>query len=131
MESPNIVRVDSKGRILIPVQFRDNLGVSAGTEMIIVPDDENNYFKILPIAKEGTAEMRLMLADVPGSLASVADALAANSCNILVSESRRMGEGLMEWKIIVDVPQRDTGLATLQDVITNINGVKSMDVVRK
>lgn len=131
MESPNIVKVDSKGRILIPVEFRSHMGVEEGTEMIIVPDTENNHFKILPIAKDCTAELKLLLCDMPGSLASVADALSANSFNILVSESRRMGDGLTEWKIIVDLADRNEGVETLSDVISNIDGVKSLDVIRK
>ncbi len=131
MESPNIVKVDSKGRILIPVQFRDGMGVEQGTEMIIVPDDQNNHFKILPIAKECTAELRMLLSNMPSSLASVADALSAHSFNILVSESRRMGEDLTEWRIIVDLPNRNIGVDTLTDVISGINGVKSLDVIRK
>ncbi len=131
MESPNIVKVDSKGRILIPVQFRSHLGVEEGTEMIIVPDDENNHFRILPIAKDGTAELRMLLSNMPSSLASVADALSAHSFDILVSESRRMSGELTEWKIIVDLANRNDGLETLRDVISNIDGVKSLDVVRK
>jgi bifunctional DNA-binding transcriptional regulator/antitoxin component of YhaV-PrlF toxin-antitoxin module len=131
MESPNIVKVDSKGRILIPVQFRCDMGVEEGTEMIIVPDDQNNHFKILPIAKDSTAELRMMLSNMPSSLASVADALSANSFNILVSESRRMGEDLTEWRIIVDLPNRNDGVDTLRDVISSISGVKSLDVVKK
>jgi AbrB family looped-hinge helix DNA binding protein len=131
MESSNIVKVDSKGRILIPVQFRDHMGVEEGTEMIIVPDNDNNHFKVLPISKDATAEIRLMLGDMPSSLASVADALAANSFDILVSESRRMSEGLTEWRIIVDLEERDKGVETLRDVISSIGGVKSLDVVRK
>lgn len=131
MESPNIVKVDSKGRILIPVQFRSIMGVEEGTEMIIVPDDENKNFRILPISKKTTAEMKMLLSDMPGSLASVADALSANSFSILVSESKRVGNGLAEWKMIVELADSNDGVETLKDVISNIDGVKSLDVFRK
>ena len=131
MESSNIVKVDSKGRILIPVQFRENMGVGEGTEMIIVPDQNENHFKILPISKDCTAELRLMLGNMPASLASVADALAANSFDILVSESRSMGNGLTEWRIVVDTADKSSGVDALKDVVTGISGVKSLDIVRK
>ena len=131
MESPNIVKVDSKGRILIPVQFRSIMGVEEGTEMIIVPDDENKNFRILPISKKTTAEMKMLLSDMPGSLASVADALSANSFSILVSESKSVGNGLAEWKMIVELADSNDGVETLKDVISNIDGVKSLDVFRK
>ncbi|MBN2331119.1 MAG: ACT domain-containing protein [Candidatus Aenigmarchaeota archaeon] len=131
MQSPNIVKVDSKGRILIPVRFREGMGVTQGTEMIIAPDDQNNHLRVLPISKDCTAEIRMLLSNMPGSLASVADALSANSFNILLSESRSMGEDLAEWRIIVDVPDRNNGVDTLTDVISGINGVKSLDVIKK
>ena len=131
MESSNIVKVDSKGRILLPVQFRDNMGVAEGTEMIIVPDEDGGHFKILPISKDATAELRLLLGDMPASLALVADALAANSFDILVSESRNMGNGLTEWRIVVDTADQKSGVEALKDVVSNIEGVKSLDVVRK
>ena len=131
MESPNIVKVDSKGRILIPVQFRDDMGVEEGTEMIILPGDQNNHLKILPIAKDCTAELRMVLSDMPGSLASVADALSAHSYNILVSESKRMDEKLTEWRIIVDLPGRNKSVDTLTDVISGIKGVISLDIIKK
>ena len=99
--------------------------------MIIVPDAQNNHFKILPIAKDCTAEIRMLLSNMPSSLASVADALSAHSFNIMVSESRRMGEDLTEWRIIVDLPNRNNGVDTLTDVISSINGVKSLDVIKK
>lgn len=131
MGSTNIVKVDSKGRILIPVQFRDGMGVEEGTEMILLPDEKNNHFNILPLAKDCTAELRMLLSDMPSSLASVADALSAHSFNILVSESKRMDEQLTEWRIIVDLPDRKKGVDTLTDVISGISGVRSLDVIKK
>lgn len=131
MGSTNIVKVDSKGRILIPVRFRDDMGVEEGTEMIILPGDQNNHFNIFPIAKDRTAELRMLLSNMPSSLASVADALSANSYNILVSESKRMDEQLTEWRIIVDLPNRNKSVDTLTDVISGINGVKSLDIIKK
>ncbi len=131
MENPNIVRVDSKGRILIPVNFRSQMGVEEGTEMIIVPDEENHHFKILPIPKDKTAEVRFQLSDYPGNLASISDVLSANDFRIFMSESKRMDEELMEWKIIVDLTGHSKGVDVLRALISGIEGVKSMEVVRK
>jgi AbrB family looped-hinge helix DNA binding protein len=131
MESPNIVRVDSKGRILIPVNFRNQMGVEEGTEMIIVPDQDNGHLKILPIAKNSSAEIRLQVLDSLGSLASIADALNANEFNIILSESRRMGAGLAEWRLLVDLSGRNDGVDTLKDVISGIQGVRMVEVTKK
>jgi AbrB family looped-hinge helix DNA binding protein len=131
MESPNIVKVDSKGRILIPVNFRNQMGVEEGTEMIIVPDEDSSHLKILPIAKNSAAEIVMQLHDSFGSLASIADALSANAFNIIVSESRRMGDGMSEWRILVDLAGQNDGVDMLRDVISSIQGVRSLKILRK
>lgn len=131
MESPNIIKVDSKGRILIPVHLRNGMSIEEGTKIIVVPDNNNNHFKIIPIAKDSTAEIKVTLDNSPSSLASVADALSANAFNIILSESRRIGEELTEWKMIVDLSERNDGVERLRDVISNVEGVKSLDLAKK
>jgi len=131
METPNITKVDSKGRILIPVNYRNQMGVEEGTEMIIVPDEENKHIKILPISKDSTAEVRLQLDGALGGLAAVADALSANCFNIIMSESRNIGKGLAEWRILVDLSGRDDGTDALRDIISGLDGVRSLQVNRK
>ena len=131
MDNSNIVKMDSKGRILIPVHIRNHMSIEEGTEMIIVPDNDKNHFKILPIAKDSTAEMSLLLHSSPRTLAAVADALSANAFSILVSESRRIGDELTEWRIIVDMKSGSTGIDELTDIISGVEGVRSLDVVRK
>jgi AbrB family looped-hinge helix DNA binding protein len=130
MDSPHVVKVDSKGRILIPLHTRNSLGIEEGTEMIMVPDDENGHFKMLPISKNSTAEIKVML-EALSSFASVADTLSANAFNIILSESKRVGEELTEWKIIVDLADKNNGIDILRDVISNVEGVKSLDIIRR
>jgi len=131
MQNQNITKVDSKGRILIPVNFRSSMNIEEGTEMIIVPDKDNNHFKIMPLAKGSTAELKLLMHSSPGCMSLIVDALSANACSILLSESRRIGEELTEWKLLVDMPHRNNGVETLQDVISNLEGVKDLKIIRK
>ena len=130
MDSSHVVKVDSKGRVLIPVDIRNHLSIGEGTEMIVVPNGDNGRFEMIPIAKNKTAEIKLILEKL-SSFASVADALSGNSFNIILSESKRIGEELTEWNIIVDLAGRNNGAETLRDIISHIDGVKSLDVKRK
>jgi len=131
MDSPHIVKVDSKGRILIPVNIRNNLEIDEGTEIIVVPEMGEGHFKIMPISRNTTAELKVMLGGSPSALASVADALSANAFNIIISESKRIARELTEWKIIVDLPDNNGSIDTLRDVLTNVEDVKSIDVTKR
>ncbi|MCK4714801.1 MAG: AbrB/MazE/SpoVT family DNA-binding domain-containing protein [Candidatus Aenigmarchaeota archaeon] len=127
MDSPHIVKVDSKGRVLIPVDIRSGMGIEEGTRIIVVPDGDNGHFKMTPIVKNKTAEVKVMLREL-SSMASVADALSANSFNVIISESRMLDKKLTEWKILVDMSERNNGVETLKDIISHVDGVKSLDV---
>ena len=127
MDSPHIMKVDSKGRVLIPVDIRAGMDIEEGTRIIVVPDGDNGHFKMTPIVKNKTAEVTVRLKEL-SSMASVADALSANSFNVIISESRMLDKKLTEWKILVDMSERNNGVETLKDIISHVDGVKSLDV---
>ncbi len=130
MESPHIVKVDSKGRVLIPANVRSGMHIEEGTQIIVMPDGENGHFRMTPIVKGRTAEVRMGLEDL-SSMASVADALSSNSFSIILSESRRVDARLTEWKMLVDMSDRNDGVQILRDIISHVDGVKSLDVYAK
>ena len=68
MRHKNITKMDSKGRMLIPSHIRKLLNASEGTEFIIIPDKENSHAKILPLIKENTAEINILMGDDPECL---------------------------------------------------------------
>ena len=132
MRNSNIIRMDSKGRVLIPSHIRTFLKADEGTEMIVIPDEEHSHLKILPIVKEKTAELKFLLNDLPGSLAGVADVLAEYNINILMSESRSLVRGeLAEWDIIVDTSKCNGNMELVKEKLLKSNFVRNMEVVRK
>jgi len=111
MKNSKIIKIDSKGRILIPAQIRDFLNVNKGTEIILIPDNRKTQLKILPLTKEKTAKLKFFLSDSPGSLAYVANILAKYNVNILASESRTtVKRQTAEWNIIADISKCNTYL---------------------
>ena len=132
MRSSNIVKLDSKGRMLIPIHVRKFLGVDDGTELIIVEDNDKQQIRILPLVKEKTAELRFTLEDIPGSLAYVADMLANYNMNIIMSESRTLTKGRKaEWDVIVDTSECNGTLEQFKKEVMNSGKVKNLEVVKK
>ena len=97
------MKLDSKGRLLIPVHIRKNLNAKEGTEVMIINDDDTNEIKIVPLIKGRNAELKFLLTGIPDSLAMVANIMATHNINIIMSQSRTLVRGKMaEWNVIVD-----------------------------
>ena len=132
MRNSNIVKLDSKGRVLIPIHIRNMLKADEGTDVVIIPDKSNGHMKILPLVNGKTAEIRLLLNDLPGSLASIANILAEYDINVIMSESRTLARGqLAEWDVVVDTSNFTKDFDHLKERLLNSNLVKNVDVVRK
>ena len=132
MRNSNIVRLDAKGRMLIPIHVRKFLGVDDGTEIIIVEDNDKAQVRILPLIKDKTAEMRFCLGDDSGSLAFIADMLADYKMNIIMSESKTLIKGKMaEWDVIVDTTKCNGSIDRFEKEINASGKVKNMEILRK
>jgi AbrB family looped-hinge helix DNA binding protein len=130
MDSPHVVKVDSKGRVLIPAGIRSGMDIDEGTRIIMVPDGNNGHLRMTPIVKSRTAEVKLRL-EALSSMAAVAEALSTNSFSVILSESRRVDDRLTEWKMLVDMSGRNDGVGLLRDLISRVDGVKTVDVSMK
>ncbi len=131
MRNSNIARIDSKGRVLIPIHIRKFMEADEGTELVIVPDGERGQVKMLPLLRDKTAEFRLMLSDDAGSLAKVASMLSDYNVNIIMSESRTLVKGKnAEWDVIVDTSECNGNLKRLKDELINSRAVRTMEIMR-
>ncbi|MBM3303793.1 MAG: ACT domain-containing protein [Candidatus Aenigmarchaeota archaeon] len=131
MRNSNITRVDSKGRILIPIHIRKMLGADDGTEIIIIPEHDRSQVRMLPLVREKTAEIRILMNDVPGSLAHIADSLAAHNVNIIMSESRTIQKGkLAEWDVIIDTSEANGSTEKLRGELERSRDIRKVEVVR-
>jgi bifunctional DNA-binding transcriptional regulator/antitoxin component of YhaV-PrlF toxin-antitoxin module len=130
MRNSNIMKLDSKGRLLIPVQMRKKLDAVEGTEVMLLSDEENREIRIVPLVKGRNAEIKILLTGIPESLAMVANTLASHKMNILVSESKTIVRGKMaQWDVIVDTSSGD--LERLGDELKTSKFVKNVEIVRK
>lgn len=119
----NIVRIDSKGRIIIPFHIRDYLGLKEGTELI-VSNNGRKELKIFPLL-ENTAQVEILLSDTPGSLAKILDVLTAHNADILMSTSKTIERGKMaEWVAILDISE----CKSVKSIESELN---SLDVAKK
>jgi AbrB family looped-hinge helix DNA binding protein len=116
------VKVDSKGRIIIPNSFRETLGIKSGENIEALLDKENERIMLFPIEKK-TQKLVIQFGDAPGSLAKAAALLAKNKVDLVYTASRSLKRKKeAEWEIIADFSNTD--VAKLKKELKNENGIK-------
>jgi AbrB family looped-hinge helix DNA binding protein len=119
-----VVKLDRKGRIILPFHVRDYLELKEGMEMLI-SNNEKNELKIFPLFTGKTADIKIMLEDKIGSLNKILDVIEKNKMHILMSTSKTIEKGsLAEWSAIVDV-------SNLKDIKKMENELRSLDITKK
>jgi AbrB family looped-hinge helix DNA binding protein len=126
-----IVRVDSRGRIIIPSSLRTGLSISEGTYLMLVADLDKKEATIVPFAHPGArlAEFQIGFGDSPGALARAAALLAELGVDLLSSQSRTLRRGeLAEWNVIGDISASKVKLDELQKTLENDKSIKSVKI---
>ena len=107
------------------------LNADDGTEIMIIPEHDKKQVRMLPLVREKTAELRLIMNDVPGSLAHVADSMALYGVNIIMSESRTLMKGkLAEWDVIIDTTTVNGTMGELMKELSSSVDIKKVEVLR-
>ncbi|MDO8428199.1 MAG: ACT domain-containing protein [Candidatus Diapherotrites archaeon] len=99
------VKLDSKGRIIIPNSFRESLGIKISENIVIELDKENERMIVFPIQKN-VKKMEIKFGDQPGALAKAANILAKHKVDLVYSESRSSKRGKEAvWIVVADFSQ--------------------------
>ena len=130
MKNFNVVKIDNKGRVIIPFHIRDYLGLEVGTELLVT-NNEKREVKILPLTNGKTSEIRVMLSDTSGSLAKVISTIAKYKIDVLISTSRTIEKGkLAEWSAMVDM-SRCSNVKKLEKQLNSLDVVKKTEVEKR
>jgi bifunctional DNA-binding transcriptional regulator/antitoxin component of YhaV-PrlF toxin-antitoxin module len=105
MPKTYLLKIDDRGRILIPQAVRDMMGLRPQSETLGTYNSEKNVFTLMPVRQGGTfVRIVFKISDQPGSLAKVANALASSGINLMATSSTTLVPGkLAEWEVIADV----------------------------
>ena len=93
----NISRIDSKGRISIPLTLRERLDLSPGSEFTIKV--RNSEIIATPLSSSGK-KIDITMND-SNQIRSIMKFMDRNKINIMSSESRQMGQKV-RWSAVVD-----------------------------
>ena len=131
MKNFNIVKLDSKGRIIVPYHIRDHLGIVEGQEVVIT-DNEHREIRIFPLMKGKTAVMHILMDDKPGTLSRIISIVAETNADIVSSISRTLQKGQSaEWTAILDTTHCNGEIKKLEKKIGRMKIIKKVEVEEK
>ncbi|MEM1749358.1 MAG: AbrB family transcriptional regulator [Desulfurococcaceae archaeon] len=137
MKLKEMTKVDSKGRITIPLVIREALDVREGMNVVIIADVEKKEIVLTPLPKESKLlEVTFEIVDRPGSLAEVTSELAKTGVDLVLTKCTTIKRGeVAECSIVIDVSKSIiVNTKELEELLAKIEVVKLVkirEVMRK
>ena len=104
-----IVTIDDRGRIVIPKQARNDLGITTNSQLMMVSDSEVKELKITPIGLKDDSnliKLKITMKDAPGALAKLATLFGDLKLSMMYSEAVIVEKDKTAvWTVISESPQ--------------------------
>ncbi len=130
MKIKELVKVDSKGRITIPLTIREALDIHEGMSVLLIADREKKEILLSPVPERAKlAELSLSVEDRPGVLAEITKVLADKGIDIIATKCVviRRGE-LGECYMVIDYSK--SVLNVIEELIDELRRLEPVKEVR-
>jgi len=84
------LKIDSKGRIVLPHAFRETLGMKEGDRVFAAVDDAKTSIIISPFGETEVYQIEFEMPDKPGSLMSILKVLSDSSVDAVALEAHSL-----------------------------------------
>jgi bifunctional DNA-binding transcriptional regulator/antitoxin component of YhaV-PrlF toxin-antitoxin module len=109
MKDVKIISIDNRGRIVLPLVTRKNLGITTDSQLMLVSDSETKEIRITPVGitkEEKPIKFRITMSDEPGSLAQIASTFGDLGISLMYGESVIVEKSKTAiWTVISPTPQ--------------------------
>ena len=129
----SVIRLDTRGRLVIPNEFRETLDLKEGDEVLMSVDTKTNTLTISPIygKADNLVKIDIEFDDKPGSLARIAETLAKINIDLIMTESKSFQRGKKaRWSIIADITKCPYGLTELKKTLTRNNTIDAVSITK-
>jgi AbrB family looped-hinge helix DNA binding protein len=127
----SIIRLDTRGRLVIPTEFRETLDLKEGDEVLMSLDPKTNTLSISPIygKADNLIKIDIEFDDKPGSLAKLAETLAKINLDLIMTESKSFQRGTKaRWSIIADAAKCPYGIGEIKKTLLQNHSVESVSI---
>lgn len=129
----SIIRLDTRGRLVIPNEFRETLDLKDGDEVLMSLDTKTNTLIISPIygKADNLVKIEIEFDDKPGSLAKLAETLAKINIDLVMTESKSFQRGTKaRWSIIADITKCPYGINEIKKTLLQNHSVESASITK-
>jgi AbrB family looped-hinge helix DNA binding protein len=129
----SIIRLDTRGRLVIPNEFRENLNLKEGDEVLLSLDTKTDTISISPIYGKLTdlVKIEIEFGDTPGCLAKIAKKIAALKIDLIMTESKSSQRGKKaRWDIIADISKCKNSVNQIKQILLQSGFVESTSITK-
>jgi len=109
MKDVKIITIDNRGRIVLPLITRKNLGITTDSQLMLVSDSEMKEIRITPVGitkDENPIKFNITMGDDPGSLARIATVFGDLGISLMYGESVIIEKSKTAiWTVISPTPK--------------------------
>lgn len=120
--------LDSKGRVVVPKQFREALGIRENDPVFVSLNEKTQTITISQYGNESVYQLTIEMGDKPGTLARLARAIFENGLDLIATEShstlRTKGAS---WRVLCSTKKLD--VARLKKALKH-NGATSVSITK-
>ena len=127
----SLIKLDTRGRLVIPNEFREILDIKEGDNILLSLDPKTNTITISPLYgnDQYLVKMEIKFKDKPGSLAKVASKLAEIRVDLIMTESKSYERGKKaRWDIIADISKLTLSPQELKNELINTGFVEDASI---
>ena len=129
----SIIRLDTRGRLVIPNEFRETLNLKEGDEVLMSLDTKTDTLMISPIYGEPTdlVRMEIEFGDTPGCLAKIAQKIASMKIDLVMTESKSFERGTKaRWDIVADKSKSNFTIKQLKEELLKTKFVEQASITK-
>ena len=127
----SIVKLDTRGRLVIPNEFREALDLKEGDEVLVSLNRKTDTLSISPVYGKSTDLVRIELefGDTPGCLAKIAKKIAEMKIDLIMTESKSSQRGAKaRWDIIADISKSLFSVNEIKQKLLQSGFIESMSI---
>ena len=128
-----IIRLDTRGRLVIPNEFRESLNLKEGDEVLISLDRKTDTLTISPTYGEpkDLVKMEIEFGDTPGCLAKIAQKIADMKIDLVMTESKSSQRGKRaRWDIVADISKCACSVNEIKQLLMQSGFLESVSIQR-
>ena len=132
MKDVKIISIDNRGRIVLPLVTRKNLGITTDSQLMLVSDSETKEIRITPVGiskDEKPIKFKITMTDEPGSLAKIASTFGDLGISLMYGESVIIEKSKKAiWTVISPTPKNITMDELREGLIKNGKAI-NVDII--